>query len=296
MQNNVIDNRILKGQYFTTTNPFSGGAFSCWNGMRPRNVPVLEPFAGAGNLFNYLKEDWHGYDIEPQHPSIKQLDTLKEFPSGYEVVITNPPYLAKNSLRRRGGVVFFNHEDLYLDCLEVMLNNCPYVAAIIPSTFYGTKLFQDRLLCWDKLDYVLFNDTDCPVGVAYFIPDKCKTRLYVNGERITPHNLQRNADVKLKFNVSDGNYVLTGIDTTKQENIKIEPVSDSFDRDKYLKHTSRNYVLFHSSKELDCDIVNHKISQWREQTKDFYLTSFKSAMKCGKYRKRISFTDLYYFV
>jgi hypothetical protein len=292
----MLDSKKLRGQYYTTTNPFSGSAFSLWNGMKPHNVPVIEPFAGAGNLFNFVDEDWHGYDIEPKNPNVIQQDTLQDFPKGYDVAITNPPYLAKNSLKRRGGTLFFKYEDLYLDCVEQMLTNCGFVAAIIPSTFYGTGLFQDRLLCWDKLDYVLFEDTDCPVGVAYFIPDKCKTKLFVNGQSITPHGLERNKNVKLRFNVPDGNYVLTAIDNTRHENIRIDPVSDAFDRDKYLKNTSRNYSLFHSDKELDCDVVNQKISQWRTETDDFYLTSFKSMMKCGKYRKRISFKDLYYFV
>jgi hypothetical protein len=292
----MLDSKKLRGQYYTTTNPFSGSAFSLWDSMRPHNVPVIEPFAGAGNLFSFLTEEWCGYDIEPQHEDVIQLDTLKDFPTGYQVAITNPPYLAKNSLKRRGGTLFFKYEDLYLDCLEKMLDNCGYVAAIIPSTFFGTGMFQDRLLCWDKLDYVLFEDTDCPVGVAYFIPDKCKTKLFVNGERITPHNLERNKTVKLRFNVSDGNYVLSAIDNTKHENIRIDPLSVSFNREKYLKNTSRNYVLFHSDKELDCDEINRKISEWRVETQDFYLTSFKSMMKCGKYRKRISFKDLYYFV
>lgn len=292
----MLTDKQLRGQYFTTTNPFHGQAFDLWNSLRPKDVPVIEPFAGAGDLFKYLpNEHWEGFDIEPQHPKVIEHDTIKDFPGKYKVAITNPPYLAKNSVKRRGGQVFFKYEDLYLDCLELMLEHCDFVAAIVPSTFIGTEKFQDRLLAWDKLDYSLFSDTDCPAGVAYFLPERCKTRLYVNGQQIAPHTLEKGS-AKLRFNVADGNYVLTAIDTTKKECISIEPVSESFNREKYLKNTSRNYVLFHSDVELDCDEVNRKIAEWREQTHDFYLTSFKSTMQSGKYRKRISFKDLYYFV
>lgn len=292
----MLTDKQLRGQYFTTTNPFVGEAFDLWNSLRPKNVPVIEPFAGAGNLFDYLpNEQWEGYDLEPQLESIKQRDTLKDFPGHYEVAITNPPYLAKNSVKRRGGDIFFKYEDLYLDCLEVMLEHCDFVAAIIPSTFIGTGKFQHRLMAWDKLDYNLFSDTDCPAGVAYFIPERANTKFYVNGKKITPHTLTK-GETKVRFNVADGNYVLTAIDTTKAERISIAPVDDSFDRDKYLKNTSRNYVLFHADRELDCDAVNAAITEWRAQTNDFYLTSFKSLMKSGKYRKRLSFKDLAYFL
>jgi len=278
------------GQFYTTKNPFIGDAFSLWNSVRPQGAEVLEPFAGAGNLFNFLPESWVGFDIEPNHPSIKLRDTISNFPIGYKVCITNPPYLAKNSASRLKLSVSMKNEDLYLDCIQLMLNNCEYVAAIIPSTYYGLNKFQDRLIAWDKLDYQLFDDTDNPVGVAYFGPDKCETKIFVNGKEIKENNLS--GDSKLKFNVAHGNYVLSAIDRTDKENLSISEVDDSFDRKKFLKNTSRNYALFFSEKQLDCQKINEFISDWRRSTNDFYLTSFKSMMKSGKYRKRLSFSQL----
>lgn len=287
----MINDKVLLGQYYTTQNPFKGSAFDLWNSARPKDCKLLEPFAGAGNLFSMVEGDWVGYDIQPNNPNVIQQDTIKNFPTGYKVCITNPPYLAKNSLSRKKGTLFFKHEDLYLDCLEVMLNNCEYVAAIIPSTFYGTKMFRDRLMAWDKMDCELFEDTFHPVGVAYFGPDTYETKLYVNGEKVSINQPPEKL-IPLRFNVEDGNYVFFAIDKNTGDNIHIEPVSASFDREKYLKGTSRNYVLFHSTNPLDLNKINDRITKWRNETKDFELTSFKSTMKSGKYRKRMSFITL----
>ena len=45
-------------------------------------------------------------------------------------------------------------------------------------------------------------------------------------------------------------------------------------------------------KEEDIPAINKMIEDWREKTKDFYLTSFKSCKKDGLYRKRISFKEV----
>jgi len=278
------------GQYYTTTNPFVGDAFALWNKQRPQDVKLLEPFAGAGNLFSFIDGDWSGYDIEPHHPEVIQQDVLKDFPKGYSVAITNPPYLAKNSAKRRNLPVIPKLADLYLDCLKVMLDNCGWVAAIIPSTFWTQKRFKNRLIAWDKIDYEVFSDTDNPVGVAYFGPKEYKPHYFVNGAKIEQWNPE-NKEV-LVFNVNYGNYVLNGIDAIEKENIFIKPVDDSINeswRKKYVKHTSRHHCLFYSNKELDCEKVNQYISEWRKNTSDFYLTSFMSTMKSGKYRKRVRF-------
>ena len=99
--------------------------------MDAESISVLEPFAGAGNLFDFIDTAWVGYDIDPQHFNVEIRDTIKDFPTDYQVCITNPPYLAKTIISRKRLPVIVKHEDLYLDCLQLMLDNCDYVAAII---------------------------------------------------------------------------------------------------------------------------------------------------------------------
>ena len=239
-----MTNKILRGQFFTTSNPFANSkAFDDWFSLLPEDSEILEPFAGAGNLFDYLPNSkWAGYDIEPKHPDVIEQDTLKNFPQGYKVCITNPPYLAKTTCTRKNLPVQPTLEDLYLDCIKLALDNCDYVAAIIPSTFIGTKLFADRLYSWDKIDYVLFSDTDNPVGVAYFVPNKVDaSNYYVNGQEIsiTKEDTPETVDLHMEFNVAHGNYVLCAIDLVSNDNIKIYKEDSSFDRSKFLKNTSR---------------------------------------------------------
>lgn len=289
-------NKQLLGQFYTTSDPFLGSdAFTLWNKQRPQGVKVLEPFAGAGLLYSYLDENWVGYDIDPKLDSIIEQDTIKQFPTGFEVCITNPPYLAKTTISREKLNVSIKYQDLYLDCLELMLDNCDYVAAIVPSTFYNTNLFHNRLIAWDKLDREIFSDTDVPVGVAYFAPKSEKTKLYVNGKEITEDS-PTTVSSQISFNVAHGNYVLCAIDSTKGRSIHIHEDVENFDRKKYLKHTSRNYSLFYSPNKLDIHKLNSFIEVWRTKTNDFYLTSFKSTMNDGTYRKRMNFNILKWII
>ena len=45
----MIDSKQLRGQYYTTTDPFNiSEAYNEWWKLVPQNIPVLEPFAGGG--------------------------------------------------------------------------------------------------------------------------------------------------------------------------------------------------------------------------------------------------------
>ena len=103
----------LLGQFYTTSDPFLGSdAFSLWNNLRPKNTKVIEPFAGSGLLYSYLEEDWVGYDIDPKLDNIIKQDTIENFPTGYRVCITNPPYLAKTTISRQKLNVEIKYQDL----------------------------------------------------------------------------------------------------------------------------------------------------------------------------------------
>lgn len=294
----------LLGQFYTTTDPFSiSDAFSSWYQMVPKNTTILEPFAGAGHLFSYVDSNWDGFDIEPNHPNVKQRDTLKDFPTGYQVCITNPPYLAKTVVSRKKLPVVLNHEDLYLDALQKCLDNCDYVAAIIPSTFWNQNLFKDRLYAWDKFDMELFSDTDNPAGVAYFVPNNVDTtRTFINGKEVhlNATNTPITTDFPVIFNPEGlSPFLVNGIDTVDQNNIHLRKI-DGFDTSKLVdkngkcKSTNRNMFPIECPylKEEDLSSINQMIDDWRQETQDFYLTSFKSCKKDGRYRKRISFKEV----
>lgn len=88
-----------RGQFYTTNAEY------ILDGLElPLNEDsvVIEPFAGQGDLLEWLKKkNYQGriqsYDIEPKIENVVQRDTLKN-PVDYNDawIITNPPYLARN--------------------------------------------------------------------------------------------------------------------------------------------------------------------------------------------------------
>ena len=300
------------GQYFSKTNVFNIKPLELWK----KNIPnfeseiLLEPFAGDCDILNYFSDNqWQCYDISPNKENIIQNNSIKNFPEGHKVCITNPPYLAKNSVSRehnkkkkkKKNTPLIKYEDQYLDALEQCLTYCSYVSVIIPSTFINLSKFKDRCLIIDKIDKIAFADTTVPVCVAYFVPEKVKEiKTYVNGERVylNKHNTPFTINSKIleiKFNSEEGNYVLNGIDSSTKK-ISINNGINDFNREKYLKQTSRNYVLF-KTKDICVKKINNFIDNWREETKDYFLSSFKSPVGDNLfYRKRISFKQLKWIV
>jgi hypothetical protein len=285
--------KIELGKFYTTVNPFTGTAWNKFKKEIDEKDSILEPFAGSNNIPKMLPEySWVSYDILPEDSNIIKQDTLKNFPKGFKVCITNPPYLDVRTARDKNIKYDSEFSDLYLDSLDKMLKNCEFVAAIIPATFYNKKAFKDRLWMWDKIDKEVFSDTGMSIGVAYFSNKKIdETELYLNGNRVS--NDSNFSDNKTTFNTKNANLSACLIDNTQYKNISISNL-DNFNFKKYLKPLSRYYVAFKDERISEEDIkdLNEFISNWRTQTNDFWLTPFKSTLPDGSYRKRLGFKQL----
>ena len=178
--------KIRLGCFYTTQNIFSYPQFREWftTALKASNNIVLEPFAGSNNLIKMLQNEGYqfkfdAYDINPSSPEVEKKDTIKEFPWGYKLVITNPPYLAKNSARRKKiDFPTTKYDDLYKLCLEIMLKNCAYVGAIIPASFLNANLFLERLHSYTLLSSQMFTDTENPVCLALFSPQKSNSNYH----------------------------------------------------------------------------------------------------------------------
>ena len=186
----VSTSKRENGQFFTTENPFDHPAFHAWLRQVPSvdTQTFLEPFAGACNLINMLtslgyKNQWAAFDIEPVNSEantsgvpVLTRNTLEDYPQGYAVAITNPPYLARNSASRR-DLAFpdTDYDDLYQEALRVMLENTPYVAAIIPESFLTQGLFFSRVHAVISLTCKMFEETEVPVCLALFSPTPAPT-------------------------------------------------------------------------------------------------------------------------
>lgn len=308
------------GQYYTTTNPFLLQPFIHWMKSIP-NVSkerFLEPFAGSNNIPKMIHSapipqpfDWACFDLEPaeenQAPqwTILRRDTLSNYPKGYLVAITNPPYLARNSATRRGlsySGGYYN--DLYQYALALMLRYNGYVAAIIPESFLGSGLFRDRLNAVISLPTPMFLDTEAPVCLALFTPLKSPdVSVYILNDYINTlsglNRLRQQLEPKNKeglkqfqFNCPRGDIGAVLIDDTKAPSIRF---MDGYDIDaRRISNSSRTItrIALHDTSIDPDDVIqraNKILNDYREDTKDLLLTPFKGLREDNCYRRRLDY-------
>lgn len=300
----VQDNHRNTGRYYTQANVFEYPAFKQWLQAIPNisETTILEPFAGDCAIPMMLcSYKWACYDIEPRKGDFKVVkrDTIKKFPSGFKVCITNPPYLAKNSATRRGlNYPECNYDNLYKHCLKLMLDRCQYVAAIIPDSFIQSGLFTDRLTGVISIPEKVFADTDYPVCLALFTPNIsddfniwCGDSFIGTYHELSKYSLEEYYDSRWVFNDVDG---CIGVVCADGKNSKIRFIKgESIDTE--VKCSSRFLVRVSGLPDnIDIDDFilkcNTTLEQYRCNTKDVFLNSFKGLRNDGTYRKRIPFT------
>lgn len=318
----MIKKREL-GQFFTIGNPFELKPFAIWftKILNKYNKPIkiLEPFAGANNIPELIQSigfteehiTWDCFDIDPiNDPEINtsgiyvnKQDTLLNYPTGYDIAITNPPYLAKNTAKRNNLTYPKEAEkytDLYLYAIEKMLKHNKYVAVIIPESFINNKYFKDRLEIFVSLTMRMFNDTDCPVCLALFGPDNTNDfEIYQNNKYIMKYSylktileeLEDGADIECKFNDPNGELGLYAIDLVKDKFIHFCYGSD-INAD--ITYSSRSITRISLSKKIDnmgnfIDKLNEYLNDFRNKTKDVVLTAFKGLRSDMKYRRRLDY-------
>ena len=308
------DGKRNLGQFFTTGNPFTAPCFAdWWNMVRPDTV--LEPFAGANHLPRLLSElgfraEWACFDLSPPaentFPSVLVLerDTLRDFPAGFRVVITNPPYLARNSATRRGfAFPPGDRADLSQVALDATLGRCDYAAAILPASFLTQPGQKDRLLAVEDLNRPLFEDTECPVRLALFGPARqADFPVYRNGRRLGMFGELQvwlpspNEEADWRFNVPDGDLGLNAVDGTKGPSLGFVPGS-AIPADA-VSEKSRSRTRIAPLRPLTADQLesliveaNRILTDFRAATCDVPLTPFKGLRADGDYRRRLEYAQ-----
>lgn len=315
------DLKRLHGQFFTTTNPFSNRLFCQWARLIPdfSSQTLLEPFAGACNIVAMMRElghrhEWACFDIDPPTPApdphappVSRQDTLANFPQGFTVIATNPPYLARNSASRR-GLPFpqTEHDDLYKHALAVMLNNCPYVAAVIPESFLTCGLFHARLYGVVSLTCRMFEDTEIPVCLALFTPTKQARGkdfwLYQENVKLGTYAKLRAAiepfqgkGLPWRFNDPHGNIALFALDNHREASIRFAPGADI---DHHLVSSASRSNTRISCEGLQLSLAqrdaliaqaNRILSERRALTHDTLMTPFMGLRDDGKFRRRLDY-------
>ena len=318
-----IRDKRENGRYYTAGNPFDHPAFLAWaERARLRSATVLEPFAGANSLIERLREmglcsAFASFDAAPASPDVQRRDTLADFPEGYDVCVTNPPWLARNSAAWR-GLAFpdTRHDDLYKVALERCLDNCPFVAALVPDSFIRAGLFHDRLFAFVSLTADMFADTGHPVGLALFDdavgqPDRMRGEvvlptaplfddavgqpdrmqvwsgdLYVGDlaemEARCPKPLPGGAGIA--FNEPRGNAGLLALDNTIEASIRFCDVRELAGY--HVKPSGRAITVIAVDGPDRIAEWNAALTAFRGETRDALMTAYKGIRKDGMYRRR----------
>lgn len=292
--------KVEKGIFYTASNPFENPAFLEW--AKAASLPgnrILEPFAGGNFLISTLQnmglcDKWKSYDIFPGAKGVVKRDTLASFPTGFDVCVTNPPWLAKNSASAK-GLPFPEtiHDDLYKHALDKCLANCAYVAALVPESFIRANLFQDRLRDFVSLGGQMFHDTGHPVGLALFKPERSDEVLVWHDSEFVGElgelelaRPQNDANtISASFNEADGNVGLIALDNTIEPSIRFCEVSELADYE--VKQTGRHITKIRIDGKVRIIDLNECLNSFRSKTQDVLLTCYKGIRKDGKYRRRL---------
>lgn len=299
------DKKRAQGRYYTVGNPFDCRPFWKWAEHADiAHKTILEPFAGSNSLIEHLEKldlcpDWRAYDILPGAKGVRRRDTLISFPKNFDVCVTNPPWLAKNSATaRKLPFPKCQYDDLYKFALEKCLDNCGWVAALVPESFIRADLFHSRLMDFVSLTASMFEDTAHPVGLALFGPKKSEKVVVWSGRRRVGvlKNLQKHLPKPktkeqqerfraVRFNEPDGNLGLIALDNTREPSIRFCRPEELDDYS--ITYSSRALTKISIPFTPEIDAYNGFLKKIRERTWDVLLTSFRGLRVDGRYRRRL---------
>ena len=179
-----------------------------------------------------------------------------------------------------------------------MLKNCAYVGAIIPASFLNANLFLERLHSYTLLSSQMFTDTENPVCLALFSPQKSNSiylyendryvgELYSLKKQVAEILNNNSQSTPITFNHKKGNLGLRAIDGTRFPTIAFIEAKQV--PTKKIKVSSRHLTRIHIPHEINLSLLNEKLKKLREITNDFFLTPFRGLRKDGKFRRRLDF-------
>lgn len=307
--------KISLGQFFTTDTSW------CTNEVKDfiktsKCTVAYDPFAGGGDLLKVATslgfKNTIGLDID-KSLLWKHNDSLLNIPHlENAIIITNPPYIAKQSASRKHLKLqkYFEktkYDDIYLLALDRMIEAQKYIVAIVPESFINSNYDKkDMLRSISILEANPFDDTENPVCVLCFDGIKKpfdKIKVYKNEKFI--NNLQALIDIRLKpkkdirivFNDKNGWLGLRAVDSTDDKTFISFALKKDIDYDwnNKIKNTSRHITL------IDIDVPNNKRSQFikkanneinllRKLSSDVILTPFKGNTKKGIRRRRLDYS------
>lgn len=275
---------------------------------------AVDPFAGDGDLGRALKEaglvsSFIGYDIRPDLGWATN-DSLADIPAHDALVVTNPPFLAKHSARRKGlwnvvGSIFerTGRYDLYEVALDRIREKYQHAVVILPETFVSSNYPKDHCKAIHIVSEPIFDDTDCPVVVAVFdFRTKQKTRLFRDGsevgglEQLQSTLLGGKRSRTIRFNDVGGQLGLVAVDGHEPNNrIRFLAAGQMTYSKSNIKVSSRllTYIrIVGLSDEMVAAVVvkaNEILNEARANDWDLVWSPFKGNNKAGVRRRRLDY-------
>jgi hypothetical protein len=321
--NKTVDIDISKvslGSFYTTKSGWLTPEVRAFleNALAHSGGQLLDPFAGDGHLIDTIKADpilgkqvrqATGFDIQGSNWPIN--DSLVAIPNPtHAVIVTNPPYLANHSAKRKGvdqlvAKYFANstQKNLYRIALENSLASADYVVAIIPETFLLSTFPKLRLELAVVIQDSLFGDTDAPALVACFTKEACADARVFTGNQsigtlaeILALRESTAPKKKIVFNNPKGRIGLRAVDGSDGESpIAFMPASEFDYSSRKVMVSSRLMTYLDlpdlSDGEIDSIIIraNAALQRVRKDSGDLVLAPFKGNDRNGKRRRRLDY-------
>jgi Eco57I restriction-modification methylase len=311
----IDGNKVGKGQFFTTNSTWMFPQVAEFiRESKPESV--IDPFVGQGDLLDHVNEIIpqavkFGYDIEPIGEAISN-DSLVRIPRhAQSVIVTNPPYLAKHSAKRKrvwedsAKYYAMGRNDLYQVALDRCLESCDRVVAIVPETFLNSSYPKNHLRHVTIAEHDLFHDTDCPVCIVCFDNKQKKLSeipIYRDEEKLgtlqdfEDVRMRPQKTIKIQFNDPAGAIALRAVDL---QDIK-KPIRfmrrDEIGYPVEMIKVSSRLVTFLSIPSITEEQVpsvilaaNRILEEYRTETCDVVLSPFKGNRKDGRRRRRLDY-------
>jgi len=321
--NKTVDIDISKvslGSFYTTKSAWLTSEVRAFleKALAESKGHLLDPFAGDGHLLEAIKSDpvlgpqvrqATGFDIQGDLFPVN--DSLVAIPNPQRaVIVTNPPYLANHSAKRKGVdqlvAKYFagsTQKNLYRIALEKALESADYVVAIIPETFLLSTFPKHRLELAVVIQDSLFGDTDAPALVACFTKESCAdAHIFTGNQRIGNLSeilaLRESTAPKhtIVFNDRKGRIGLRAVDGSDGKTpIAFVAANDFGYPSDSVATSSRLMTYLEVPGVADKDIpeliskANALLASIRKRSGDLVLAPFKGNNRAGIRRRRLDY-------
>lgn len=246
---------------------------------------------------------------------------------GDAFVLTNPPYLAKNSAKRINSpmVKYFSPgfvdlpdksrlnvlDDLFKLAIEQTITEYNDSVWIVPESgiqdLDDLPHWKDRLHSVTILEDNPFDDTEHPVCVMIFSTANPANQVWKNDTLLGTYDELRRAHnqtakgrsdlTHMKFNAPEGTLGYRAVDGTREDgSMRIKFCRGEelgYNRSK-IKVSSRHltYIEIELEGELLDKVIteaNRRIDAYRKATHDVFLTAFMGNTKTGERRRRLDY-------